>query len=406
MAVSALIFLVAAAPARAGATDDPGDRRAEVRREKAAKAGQLDAMQAQQGQIVDALSALDDNLAGQQALATRAARAEQEAAAAAAAAREAEQDKQTEITTLEGEARNVALSLYMGRTSSGLATTLVPAGDVTGAIYTDALTELAVGGARSSLDALDAARQDLATTRATAERAQVRATNQRSAAEQQAAQLGVAIALSQRKQSELDDRIDQNLAEAASLASLDAALSKEIADREAAIAARLLQSQQAAAARAAQNPSLSSGTASRALNPSARPAVLAAEGNLVTVSGIKVDASIANALAGLIAAAGASGFSLGGNGYRSAEQQIAVRRSNCGSSEYDIWQKPASQCHPPAARPGTSMHERGLAIDFTCNGALITSYSSACYAWMKANAPDFGFHNRPGEAWHWSPNGN
>ena len=214
------------------------------------------------------------------------------------------------------------------------------------------------------------------------------------------------MTLSQRTQGELDDRIDQNLAEAASLASLDASLSKQIADREALIAERLRRSQQEAAmAQAAAHPGRSA-SAPRGVASSARPAILAAAGNLVTVAGIKVDASIADALSRMIAAAAADGFALGGNGYRSAEGQIAVRRSNCGPSEYDIWQKPASQCNPPAARPGTSMHEKGLAIDFSCNGSLISSYGSACYAWMKANAPGFGFLNRPGEAWHWSPNGN
>ena len=70
-----------------------------------------------------------------------------------------------------------------------------------------------------------------------AERAQAKADKQRSAAEQQAAQLANAISLSQKTQAQLDDRIDQNLAEAASLATLDDALSKEIAAREAVIAA-------------------------------------------------------------------------------------------------------------------------------------------------------------------------
>ncbi len=303
---------------------------------------------------------------------------------------------------MEADARNVALNLYMGRTTSGLGA-LMPAGDVMSAMTTAALTEIAVGGARSSIDALDAARQDLSASRTLAERAQAKADKQRSAAEQQAAQLANAISLSQKTQSQLDDRIDQNLAEAASLATLDDALSKEIAAREAAIAERLRKSQEEAAARAAANPGLSGG--GRALS-SGRPAILPAAGNLVTVHGITVDASIANALAGLIEAAASSGFALGGNGYRSADQQIAVRRNNCGSSQYDIWQKPASQCRPPAARPGTSMHELGLAIDFTCNGALIGSYGSACYGWMRSNAPSFGFHNRPGEAWHWSTNGN
>ena len=401
-AVGVLALLVAAVPASAGAAQDPGTQRAEVRRKQAERAAQLNTLKAKQGQIVNALNALDANLAAQQTLATRAARAEQQATAEAAAAREAEQAKEAQISTMEADARNVALNLYMGRTTSGLGA-LMPAGDVMSAMTTAALTEIAVGGARSSIDALDAARQDLSASRTLAERAQAKADKQRSAAEQQAAQLANAISLSQKTQSQLDDRIDQNLAEAASLATLDDALSKEIAAREAAIAERLRKSQEEAAARAAANPGLSGG--GRALS-SGRPAILPAAGNLVTVHGITVDASIADALAGLIEAAASSGFALGGNGYRSADQQIAVRRNNCGSSQYDIWQKPASQCRPPAARPGTSMHERGLAIDFTCNGALIGSYGSACYGWMRSNAPSFGFHNRPGEAWHWSTNGN
>jgi hypothetical protein len=401
-AVGVFALLVAAVPARAGAAADPGTQRAEVRRRQAEKAAQLNTLKAKQGQIVHALNALDANLAAQQTLAVRAARAEQQATAEAAAARQAEQAKEAQISTMEADARNVALNLYMGRTTSGLGA-LMPAGDVMSAMTTAALTEIAVGGARSSIDALDAARQDLSASRTLAERAQARADEQRSVAEQQAAQLANAISLSQKTQSQLDDRIDQNLAEAASLATLDDALSKEIAAREVAIAERLRKSQEEAAARAAANPGRGGG--GRAL-AAGRPAILPAAGNLVTVHGITVDASIGNALAGLIEAAASSGFALGGNGYRNADQQIAVRRNNCGSSQYDIWQKPASQCRPPAARPGTSMHERGLAIDFTCNGALIGSYGSACYGWMRSNAPSFGFHNRPGEAWHWSTNGN
>jgi LAS superfamily LD-carboxypeptidase LdcB len=401
-AVGVLLLVLTAGPARAVASQDPGDQRAEVRRQRAEKAAQLNTLKAKQGQIVQALDALDANLAAQQTAATRAAEAEQQATAEAAAARQAEQAKQAQISTLEADARNVALNLYMGRSTSGLGA-LMPAGDVMSAMTTAALTEIAVGGARSSIDALDAARQDLTTARTVAERAQAKAAKQRTTARQQAAQLGNAISLSQKTQAQLDDRIDQNLSEAASLATLDDALSKQIAAQEAAIAERLRKSQAEAAARAAANPGL--GGSSRTLS-AGRPAILPAAGNLVTVDGITVDASIADALAALIRAAASSGFSLGGNGYRSADQQIAVRRNNCGPSQYDIWQMPASQCHPPAARPGTSMHERGLAIDFTCNGALISSYGSACYGWMRANAPSFGFHNRPGEAWHWSTNGN
>jgi LAS superfamily LD-carboxypeptidase LdcB len=66
---------------------------------------------------------------------------------------------------------------------------------------------------------------------------------------------------------------------------------------------------------------------------------------------------------------------------------------------------PASQCRPPTARPGTSQHEKGLAIDFTYNGRLIRSRSSAGYQWLAANAAAYGFKNLPSEPWHWSTTG-
>ncbi len=60
--------------------------------------------------------------------------------------------------------------------------------------------------------------------------------------------------------------------------------------------------------------------------------------------------------------------------------------------------------YPRAARPGTSMHEWGLAIDFKCNGVPL-SRNAACLNWMRANAPKYGVYNLPSEAWHWSSNG-
>jgi septal ring factor EnvC (AmiA/AmiB activator) len=63
-----------------------------------------------------------------------------------------------------------------------------------------------------------------------------------------------------------------------------------------------------------------------------------------------------------------------------------------------------------AARPGTSQHGWGLAVDL-CGG--IQSYSSAQHKWMRSNAPDFGFDlpswarqngSKP-EPWHWEYGG-
>jgi LAS superfamily LD-carboxypeptidase LdcB len=68
---------------------------------------------------------------------------------------------------------------------------------------------------------------------------------------------------------------------------------------------------------------------------------------------------------------------------------------------------PASQCSPPTAIPGTSEHERGLAIDFRCNGQSIgqRARSNPCFVWLSRHAAEYGFYNLPSEAWHWSTTG-
>jgi hypothetical protein len=127
--------------------------------------------------------------------------------------------------------------------------------------------------------------------------------------------------------------------------------------------------------------------------------------DVTRVGGIWVHKSIASNVSGLLNAATAAGLNLAGGGYRDAAGQIATRRANCGPTYYDIYEKPASQCTPPTARPGRSMHERGLAIDFTSGGSLITSRSNPAFIWLNENAARFGLYNLPSEPWHWSTNG-
>ena len=42
---------------------------------------------------------------------------------------------------------------------------------------------------------------------------------------------------------------------------------------------------------------------------------------------------------------------------RAYDEQVNLRRMNCGSSFYDVYRKPASMCSPVTALPGTSPHE-------------------------------------------------
>lgn len=124
-------------------------------------------------------------------------------------------------------------------------------------------------------------------------------------------------------------------------------------------------------------------------------------GDLCEASGITVACEIADDVNDLIAAARADGLVLTGGGYRDPQQQIQLRKEHCGSSHAAIYEMSPSLCQPPTARPGTSQHEVGLAIDFdNCS-----TRATACYRWLAANAEQFGFFNLPSEAWHWSTTG-
>jgi hypothetical protein len=103
----------------------------------------------------------------------------------------------------------------------------------------------------------------------------------------------------------------------------------------------------------------------------------------------------------MVEAASSDGVSLNGGGFRTYDEQVALRRSNCGPSNESILKVSPSACRPPTARPGTSNHEDGTAIDFENCSAR----STACYIWLSTNAARFGFKNLPSEPWHWSTSG-
>src|SRR5690606_34436728 len=105
---------------------------------------------------------------------------------------------------------------------------------------------------------------------------------------------------------------------------------------------------------------------------------------VVDVEGIRVHVSIAARVQALLAVAHADGVPLGGWGHRSHQSQIARRKAHCGPTPEDIYLKPASACSPPTARPGSSMHEQGLAIDFHLAGESISTRESPGYQWLAA----------------------
>ncbi len=127
---------------------------------------------------------------------------------------------------------------------------------------------------------------------------------------------------------------------------------------------------------------------------------------IVRVRGIDVSSVIAEDVQSLLDVSAEDGLQLSGGGFRDPQRQIELRKANCGTSDFAIFEMPAAACNPPTARPGRSQHELGLAIDFTSSGHLITSRSDPAFLWLSENANRFGFVNLPAEPWHWSTTGN
>jgi hypothetical protein len=103
----------------------------------------------------------------------------------------------------------------------------------------------------------------------------------------------------------------------------------------------------------------------------------------------------------MLDAAAADGIVLTGHSYRDSADQIALRRAHCGTSSYAIYEMPSNRCRPPTARPGTSLHEQGLAIDFNNCATMHTD----CHRWLSDRAHLYGLRPLASEPWHWSING-
>jgi len=121
--------------------------------------------------------------------------------------------------------------------------------------------------------------------------------------------------------------------------------------------------------------------------------------NLCKVNGtnIIVNSLISANAQSMVADAKTGGLSLSAtSSFRTVEEQIETRKRNCTGDPYTT-----DNCNPPTAKPGSSQHERGLAIDFdNCN-----THSTACYNWLKSNAKKYGYYNLESEPWHWSTSG-
>ncbi|MBM37004.1 MAG: hypothetical protein CL460_07525 [Acidimicrobiaceae bacterium] len=431
VAIAALLLgTVLAVPSASSA----GKSSAQLRKEKAALEKQVkqlrkerDAFQAEilnQARIVDTASAevseveqaladLELLVAEQRDDLTLAERALEGAILAVSAAERRSAELAEQQSALNDQVNDLALQTYIGRDSTvegsfGLART----GDIYKAARVQTLIGAAFGDINNTSDELRALQVDTEVATKALNEAVEQREQFKVEAEIQLDQLLEAVDLQDQIVFEAESRLEARLYEAAALAELDAELAEEITAEQNNLT-RVIKAEKAKRAeeerlrREAERKRREAEEARRRrlLGIADSPtSVNFDKSELTTVWGIRVHESIADKLLALLKAASRDGIRLGGGGYRSSQSQINLRRAHCGTSEWAIYRKPSYQCRPPTARPGASMHERGLAVDFTQNGRALWSNTSG-YRWLKRNAAKYGFRNLPSEPWHWSTNG-
>ena len=384
---------------------DTRTKRSNVRSEQAKVAAKVNELESSQEQVMAALQAMEENVRGQQAVLSEARRqAEVSAAEAAQAEKDAAQTTR-DLDALRARVARYAVKAYVEPPGEELMRRFEAASAQEDATRNAFLNMQS----RSDSDVID----QLRSTKARLEDELARAQAAKSAAETHAAEaegalqsLSVAQSQQQAYASQVRQRLDETLSDAAFLSRMDAELGRQIAAEAAALARAVVGVPSSGSGSGSSNtttpPSSGSGTTTTTPPSGNTPYPTPA---LTTVNGITVASSVADRVRGLLNAASADGINLTGYGYRDFNAQIALRRQNCGTTQYAIWEMPPDACSPPTARPGYSYHERGLAIDFMANGRFINSRSNPGFIWLAANAGRFGFYNLPSEPWHWDTRG-
>jgi hypothetical protein len=374
--VAALVatMTVASTAAPAHAASDPYTERKNVQSQKKAIDAEVSNLKKTDAQLNKEIADLNAKVDASKAAYEAASLAAQNATAAADLARGSESQTTANYNRLRGETKTLALQLYMHGFEDKQIPKLDPK-DLAEAAAHGYLRLRAIARGQDITVRLGQLRDQMVSARLEAEAKVAQAFAERSRQQSALSSLQTNRSKQKNVQTAVEARLEAALAEASFLAARDKALAAEIARR-------------------AKGGGGGSGRIS------------VGNVDVVTVQGITVARSIASKVDALLNAARADGVTLAGWGYRDSDQQIALRKAHCGSTDYDIYEKPANQCHPPTARPGASMHERGLAIDFTYGGSIITSHSSPAWQWLNKNASKYGLYNLSSEPWHWSTNGN
>ena len=377
------------------------EQRQELAQAQAQAAAAIDVAEADAEDLVDALNKAQAAVDAQTAAVDAAEQAVFEAEYRRLEAEERVAELETEMAQARKTMREAVIRSYMTfQTPQGSVGVL--GDDLWSNARDEALAGYATGTRIDDIDVLRTLGAGLDEYRAIAEEAAVEAEQHRHDMADLLEDLTVALEQERTLTEQAEARVETRLYEAQALRELDAALAAEILREERLVAEAIARARAEEEARQRAAEQAAAAAAANQAREASAAQTRSASFTLVTVRGIVVNADIATDTENLLAAMEAEGFVLGGGGYRSHQAQINTRKRNCGTSEYAIWQMRASQCRPPTARPGFSDHETGNAIDFTYNGRIITSRSSAVFQALERVAPQHGFVNLPSEPWHWS----
>jgi len=399
--------------------------------QRAAAEQQVSALASSRDEVRAQVAGIDSRLKDQYGRLLLSQAAVEDALKQAATARDAADVARTSADRAMGDVRDYAVEAFI-RPPAQDALAVLAISQVEEAGYASDVLRIVADQRRKVVDVMVAAEGRAAREQADAETAAADARSRADQAQAQVRALEQARSEQVRLASDLDGRLDAALSEAASLKAVDARAAKDLAEQElalrASVPAPVAQPAAMTKVAAVQVTSAPAGTPTPATAPPAAavtpgpvptatrppvepPAAVPPPGvvgwsEVTKVGGIWVSKRIAGQVRSLLDAATAAGFSLTGGGFRDPSEQVTLRQAHCGTSTYAVYQMPASQCTPPTARPGMSMHEQGLAIDFLSSGRLISSRSDPAFQWLANNAARFGFFNLPSEPWHWSVNGN
>jgi hypothetical protein len=383
--VVALVLAVAIPPA-AGQTD-PESQREQVRQQAADVAAQVDALEADAAEVNQALDAIEANVAGLDAvLAEAQAIADQTAALLQQAVAEV-QAAEARVAQLLVLVRAIAVDTYV-HAGTGTVAEEPRGGNIDAELLRNTLAGFKADHDQSVIEQLRIAQIELEAKRKGAEEAFAAAEQRRADAAARADEARQARDQQAAFVRQVERRLDSKLGEARTLAALDRKFSAQIDAEARALADRL----------AKERPPPPPGDWPVPARPGPPP-------ELATTHGITVNKSIVQQVDAMLDKAEADGMRFTGSGWRSYETQVSLRRQNCGTTNYDIYYRPSSECSPPTARPGYSMHEQGLAIDFAESGSVLQSHDDPGWIWLNANAGAFGFSNLEVEPWHWSTTG-